>query len=151
VLFSEEGEPDSAPGMSFVVRGPMFSFSRRALSAAGNVLSTGVRRWLSLRRGGELRACFRRSSVSRSFASRASSSWAWVETACFLGGSAGARSWLLGVRALLVHRLVQDVDAAVESEQVVELEQEVAGHGGLRPVVGLPSQVGVGGVVRGRR
>ena len=149
VLLSEEGEPDSAPGRSFVAREAVFSCGRRAPWAGGNVLSMGVRRWLSLRRGGEDRACFRRSSVSRSLASRASSSWAWVETACFLAESAGARARLVGLHALLVHLLVQDVDAAVEPEQVVELRHEVAGDGRLWPVVGLPSEVGVDGAVCG--
>ena len=45
----------------------------------------GVRRWLSFRRGGVLPfAWLKRSSAARSLACRASSSWVWVLTACFL-------------------------------------------------------------------
>jgi len=61
-----------------------------ALSASAKVLRIGVRCWLFLRLkdGGDDFACLNRSSVSRRRASRASSSWVWVETACFLARSA---------------------------------------------------------------
>lgn len=134
MLLSEWVGSDNAPGAA---RGTVFSLlwrsgwglpllSKRALSWAEKVSSTGVRRWLSFRRGGELRAWLRRSSVSRSLASSASSSCVWVETACFLGErSAGAMRGRRRRRsagdALLMNRLVEQINAAIEPEEVVEL------------------------------
>lgn len=123
VLLSERtGAGINAPGKFCAVRGAAFSLLWRIgwglpLLCWRALSSTGVRR------GGELRAWLRRSSVSRSFASSAWSSSVWVETACFLGGelSAGAMRRRGAGHALLMHRLVEQVDAAVEPEEVVEL------------------------------
>jgi hypothetical protein len=75
-------------------------------------------------------ACFSRSSVARSLASRASSSWVCVETACFLApGSARALAGFEGdsrAEALLfVEVFVETVEVSVQLEEVVELRHEV--------------------------
>lgn len=101
-LGCDTGDSGSAPAVSFPLWVAAFGLWRfcfwveglarsdwRGRSWSGNVPSTGVRRWLSLRLkfGGDVLACFNRSSVALRRASRASSSWVWVETACFLQGA----------------------------------------------------------------
>jgi hypothetical protein len=57
----------------------------------------------------------------------------WVVTACFLRQlSAGAVRGGSEGHGLLVHVLIEHVDAAVEPEEVVELGHEVAGDGAGR-------------------
>jgi hypothetical protein len=101
-----------------------------AVSLLGNTPEMGLRRWLSLRLGGESPvAWLRRSSASRSRLCRASSSCACVLTACFL---AGCQLRLFRTECqdrLLVHGLIQCVEAAVEIEEGIELGHEVAGNG----------------------
>lgn len=99
----------------------------RALSWVGKTPSRGLRRLLSLRRGGELVfACFSLSSASRSLRSRASSSWVCVETACFLCRVRSRAGYGRHRDILLVNVLVKIIEVAVELEQTVELGHEVA-------------------------
>jgi len=74
-----------------------------ALSWSEKEASTGVRRWLSLRAGGELLfAWFSRSSAARSLASRASSSLVCVVTAYFLGACQSTARGEMDAQGLLL-------------------------------------------------
>lgn len=91
VLFTDVGVCGNAPGMPMVacmlasgLRRMAKGLLGSALASSGKTAEIGVRRWLSLRAGGEDLACFSRSSVSRRRASSASSCWVWVDTAFFL-------------------------------------------------------------------
>jgi hypothetical protein len=82
----------------------------------------------SVRRGGEpLFAWFNRFSVSRSRASRASSSCVCEVTACFLYEVSACSGGRVRV-VLLVDGLVERVEVAVQLEQAVELGHEVDGY-----------------------
>lgn len=107
----------------------------RSFSCPLNVLPRGFRLWGELvpaacPEGDDVRdlRSFRRSSVSRSFASRPSSSALWEETACFLN-LVSFRSWLLLLKeVLLFDRLHEAIEIVIHCESIVQRGREVASH-----------------------